>query len=40
MQIGINRDGGQMLRIQKRLFGIIDGGNLDGVMHRWDTFMD
>jgi hypothetical protein len=36
----LSRDGGQLLRIQRRLYGVIDGGNLDGVMHRWDRFMD
>jgi hypothetical protein len=36
----LSRDGGQLLNIQKRLFGIIDGGNLDGVMHHWDRIMD
>jgi hypothetical protein len=29
-----------MLLIQRRLFGVIEGGNLDNVMHNWDRFLD
>jgi hypothetical protein len=36
----LSRDGGQMLLIQRRLFGVIEGGNLDNVMHNWDRFLD
>ncbi len=36
----LSRDGGQLLLIKNRLFGMIEGGNLDRVMHRWDRFLD
>ena len=26
--------------IQRRLFGVVEGGNLDRVMHNWDRFLD
>jgi hypothetical protein len=36
----LTRDGGQLLLMQHRLYGIVEGGNVDNVMHRWDRFMD
>ncbi len=36
----LTRDGGQILLIQKRLYGVVEGGNLDRVMHDWDRFLD
>jgi len=36
----LTRDGGQLLLMQHRLYGIVEGGNVDGVMHRWDRFLD
>ncbi len=36
----LSRDGGQMLLMSKRLYGVTEGGNLDNVMHRWDKFLD
>ncbi len=36
----LTRDGGQLLLMQHRLHGIIEGGNLDRVMHKWDRFLD
>ncbi|MBT4487820.1 MAG: hypothetical protein HOC72_09795, partial [Rhodospirillaceae bacterium] len=36
----LTRDGGQLLLMQHRLYGIVEGGNVDNVMHKWDRFMD
>jgi hypothetical protein len=36
----LTRDGGQMLGIKRRLYGIVEAGNLDSVIHTWDKFMD
>ena len=36
----LTRDGGQLLLMQRRLYGIVEGGNVDGVMHKWDRFLD
>ncbi|MDA1101515.1 MAG: YjbH domain-containing protein, partial [Proteobacteria bacterium] len=36
----LTRDGGQMLAMQRRVYGMVEGGNLDNVMHRWDRLMD
>ena len=36
----LTRDGGQLLLMQHRLYGIVEGGNVDHVMHKWDRFMD
>jgi hypothetical protein len=29
-----------MLGIKRRLYGIVEAGNLDSVIHTWDKFMD
>ncbi|MBT4487351.1 MAG: hypothetical protein HOK30_16465 [Rhodospirillaceae bacterium] len=36
----LSRDGGQVLILRRRLYGVVDSGNLDGVMHRWDRLLD
>ncbi len=36
----LTRDGGQMLGIKRRLYGVVEGGNLDSVIHTWGKFMD
>ena len=36
----LSRDGGQMLLNKSRLYGIIDEGNLDAVVHRWDQILN
>lgn len=36
----LTRDGGQPLLMQHRFYGIVEGGNKNHVMHKWDKFMD
>ncbi|MFP6725746.1 MAG: YjbH domain-containing protein, partial [Alphaproteobacteria bacterium] len=36
----LSRDGGQLLLQKNRLYGIVERGNLDTVVHRWDRFLD
>jgi hypothetical protein len=34
------RDGGQILLIQRRLYRVVEGGNLDRVIHNWGHSLD
>ncbi|MDE0944957.1 MAG: YjbH domain-containing protein, partial [Alphaproteobacteria bacterium] len=36
----LTRDGGQIVLIKRRLYGIVENGNLDNVMHKWDSLLD
>ncbi len=36
----LTRDGGQLLLVQRRLYGMAEGGNLDKIMHKWNRFLD
>ena len=36
----LTRDGGQLLLMQHRLYGIVEGGNKDRVLHKWDSFLN
>nr|MBC8239091.1 YjbH domain-containing protein [Alphaproteobacteria bacterium] len=36
----LTRDGGQILNMQRRLYGATEGGNLNNVAHNWNRFLD
>ena len=36
----LTRDGGQIVLLKRRLYGIVENGNLDNVMHKWDRLLD
>lgn len=36
----LTRDGGQMLGMAKRLYGLVDHGNLDAIAQDWNRFLD
>lgn len=36
----LTRDGGQVLGRSKRLYGIVEDGNIDNIMHDWDRLLD
>jgi hypothetical protein len=36
----LSRDGGQILNLKTRLYGVTEGGNLDSVAHKWNRFLD
>jgi len=36
----LTRDGGQMVGVRNRLYGVVDGGNVDRLVDDWSTFLD
>ena len=36
----LTRDGGQLMFMKRRLYGVVEGGNMDNVIHKWNRFMD
>src|SRR5690606_5211241 len=36
----LTRDGGQMVGVGNRLYGVVEGGNVDKLIDTWSTFLD
>jgi len=36
----LTRDGGQLLYVSRRLYGVMEEGNIENVFHDWDRFLD